>query len=54
MRLHWLICAAALALLMQFGPPARAGLIGDGTNTVSATSFLGAAERAFAARTRTQ
>jgi hypothetical protein len=33
---------AAIALLIQASPPARAGLIGDGTDTVSATSFLGA------------
>jgi hypothetical protein len=42
MRLS-LLCAAALALLLQASPPAHAGLIGNGTNTVSATSFLGAA-----------
>jgi PEP-CTERM motif len=43
MRFHWLIGAAALALLMQVSPGARAGLIGNGTNTVSALFFLGAA-----------
>jgi hypothetical protein len=42
MRFHWLIGAAALSLLMQISPSARAGLIGNGTNTVSALFFLGA------------
>jgi hypothetical protein len=42
MRFHWLICTAAVAMLVQVSPSARAGLIGNGTNTVSATSFLGA------------
>jgi PEP-CTERM motif len=43
MRLTALISLAAGLVLMQAGPPAEAGLIGDGTNTVSATSFFGAA-----------
>lgn len=42
MRSRWLIGAVAVALLIQVSPAARAGLIGTGTNTVSATSFLGA------------
>jgi hypothetical protein len=42
MRSRWLIGAVAVALLIQVSPSARAGLIGNGTNTVSATSFLGA------------
>jgi PEP-CTERM motif len=42
MRSRWLIGAVAVALLIQVSPSARAGLIGNGTNTVSVTSFLGA------------
>jgi hypothetical protein len=42
MRSRWLIGAVALAALIQVSPAARAGLIGNGTNTVSAASFLGA------------
>jgi hypothetical protein len=41
MRLMALIGLAAGLLLMQAGPPAQAGLIGNGTNTVSALFFLG-------------
>jgi microcystin-dependent protein len=36
MRFKWLIGAAAVAILLQVSPPALAGLIGNGTNTVSA------------------
>jgi hypothetical protein len=43
MRLMALIGLAAGLLLMQAGPPAQAGLIGNGTNTVSALFFLGTA-----------
>jgi hypothetical protein len=42
MRFRWLIGAAALALLMQVSPPARAGLIGNGNNSVAALFYLGA------------
>jgi hypothetical protein len=42
MRSHWLIGAAALALLMQISPSAQAGLIGNGTNSVAALFYLGA------------
>jgi hypothetical protein len=42
MRFFWLVGTAALALLMQVSPPARAGLIGNRTNTVSVETFLGA------------
>ncbi len=41
MRLTALIGLAAGLVLMQAGAPAQAGLIGDGTNTVSALFFLG-------------
>ena len=41
MRLTPLLAAAAALVLMQAGPPAQAGLIGNGTNTVSALFFLG-------------
>lgn len=37
------VAIAAIMLLMQASPPAQAGLIGNGTNTVSALFFLGAA-----------
>jgi hypothetical protein len=38
MRFHWLIGAAALALLMQISPSARAGLVGD-NNSVAALFY---------------
>jgi hypothetical protein len=41
MRFHWLISAAAVALLMQLSPSARAGLVGD-NNSVAALFYLGA------------
>jgi len=41
MRLMALIGLAAGLVLMQAGLPAQAGLIGNGTNTVSALFFLG-------------
>jgi hypothetical protein len=41
MRFHWLIGAAAVALLMQISPSARAGLVGD-NNSVAALFYLGA------------
>ena len=43
MRLTPLLAAAAALVLMQAGRPAQAGLIGNGTNTVSALFFLGTA-----------
>src|SRR5271163_5117138 len=43
MRLTALIGLAAGLVLTTAGPPAQAGLIGDGTNTVSALFFLGTA-----------
>jgi hypothetical protein len=42
MRFRWLIGAAAVALLMQVSPAARAGLIGNGTNSIAALFYLGA------------
>ncbi len=42
MHLGVFLGAAAAAVLLQAGPPAQAGLIGNGTNTVSALFFLGA------------
>ena len=39
MRLTPLLAAAAALVLMQAGRPAQAGLIGNGTNTVSALFF---------------
>jgi PEP-CTERM motif len=42
MRASWLIGAVAVALSIQISPPARAGLIGNGTNTVSVTTFFAA------------
>jgi hypothetical protein len=41
MRFNLLIGAACVALSTQLSPPASAGLIGGGTNTVSAVFFLG-------------
>ena len=41
MRLTTMLGTAAALLLMQAGLPAQAGLIGNGTNTVSAYFFLG-------------
>jgi hypothetical protein len=43
MRFSLLIGAVAVALSMQVSVPAQAGLIGNGTNTVSALFFLGTA-----------
>jgi hypothetical protein len=43
MRFNLLIGAASVALSMQLSPLASAGLIGNGTNTVSALFFLGTA-----------
>ena len=43
MRLAAFAGLAGGLLLMQASPPAQAGLIGDGTNTVSALFFLGTA-----------
>lgn len=43
MRLTPLLAAAAALVLMQAGRPAQAGLIGNGTNTVSALFFAGTA-----------
>jgi hypothetical protein len=42
MRFATLLGAAAVAVLMQASSPAQAGLVGNGTNTVSAASFIGA------------
>jgi hypothetical protein len=42
MRFCWLIGAATVALLMQMSPSARAGLIGNGNNSVAALFYLGA------------
>ena len=41
MRFHWLIGAAAVSILMQLSPPARAGLVGD-DNSVAALFYIGA------------
>ncbi|MGC2524898.1 MAG: PEP-CTERM sorting domain-containing protein [Stellaceae bacterium] len=43
MRLAAFVGLAGGLLLMQASPPAQAGLIGDGTNTVAALFFLGTA-----------
>jgi hypothetical protein len=42
MRFHWLIGATIVALLLPVIPAARAGLIGGGSNTVTALFYLGA------------
>ena len=42
MRFYWLIGAATVALLMQMSPSARAGLIGNGNNSVAALFYIGA------------
>jgi hypothetical protein len=42
MRFQGLVGAAGVAIMMQISPAAHAGLIGAGTNTVSALFFLGA------------
>jgi hypothetical protein len=39
MRVRTPLATVAVLVLMQAGLPAHAGLIGNGTNTVSATSF---------------
>ena len=44
MRFYWLIGAATVALLMQMSPSARAGLIGNGNNSVAALFYLGASD----------
>ena len=41
MRFQWLIGAAAVSILMQLSPPARAGLVGD-DNSVAALFYIGA------------
>lgn len=41
MRVQWLIGAAAVSILMQLSPPARAGLVGD-DNSVAALFYIGA------------
>jgi hypothetical protein len=42
MRFRLLTGLAVIALLPQVSPPARAGLIGNGTNSVAALFYLGA------------
>ena len=42
MRLARILAPAVVLALMQAAPPAQAGLVGDGTNTVAALFYLGA------------
>ena len=42
MRFQWLMGTAAVAIMMQVSPSARAGLIGTGNNSVAALFYLGA------------
>jgi hypothetical protein len=46
MRFQWLIGAAAVSILMQLSPPARAGLVGD-DNSVAALFYIGAITAQF-------